>query len=61
MIKYVKGNPVEAIHEQVFPLSEGVPDMIAAQHTLHDLLKSYLSQQFFPFEESKPKKQRSEA
>lgn len=47
MLKYVRGVPMEQLREEAMPLSEGLPDMISAQHSLHQLLNNYLQARFF--------------
>jgi hypothetical protein len=42
MIKYSKGMPIEQLREEIHPLADGIPDMIAAQHTLCQFLSSYI-------------------
>jgi hypothetical protein len=50
MIKYARGLPVEKLREELLSIADGIPDMIAAQHSLFQLINSYLNGNFFPFE-----------
>lgn len=56
MIKYVRGAPVEQLREEVMPLEMGLPAMVAAQHSLHQMLHNYREGHFFSIEQPKPKK-----
>lgn len=59
MLRYAKGVPVEVIKEEILPIEEGIPDMLTAQHSLSQMLESYLARQFFAAE-LKPKKGKGE-
>jgi hypothetical protein len=50
MIKYAKGLPVEKLREELLSIADGIPDMIAAQHSLFQHINNYLGGNFFPSE-----------
>ena len=56
MIKYARGAPVEQLKEEVLLLEYGIPAMVAAQHSLHQMLKNYREGHFFFMEQPRTKK-----
>lgn len=51
---------MDELREEVKPLSEGLPNMLSAQHSLYQLLTNYLSGNFF-IQEQRPRKKNKPA